>query len=283
MKTILGYAEATHGIILVSQHAGEIEEPNRLIICPYCKSRDTLYSNFYKPPVNSICHFLDPGDDVIYLCKCGWWSVTKEPLERRAGFREVDAWESQARSFNINSIEAPISELRSYLKSNPRSISEINPIVFEKLMRDCLKDVYAPCEVIHIGQTGDRGIDLKIILSESETYLVQVKRRTNINKNEGVEVVRTLNGVLFRDGEAKGMVVSTAKGFTKAAKDEAIIQTKTDIPYDMKLVSFPEIVKMLKLEPIEPYKPWMKVRSYLSDCFGLYSYKGEKYMDSVNL
>ena len=79
-----------------------------------------------------------------------------------------------------------------------------------------------------------------------------------MHRKEGVRVVRELNGVLFREGETKGIIVTTAKDFTKAAKDETVIKTETKERYQVKLLAFEDFVKMLMLPDIEPYEPWKK-------------------------
>jgi HJR/Mrr/RecB family endonuclease len=100
-------------------------------------------------------------------------------------------------------------------------------------MKDCLKDAHSPCEVIHTGKTADGGVDLMMILDNDESYLVQVKRRTNLSSKEGVKVVRELNGVLFREGKAKGMIITTASGYTKPAVEETKIKTCLSESYNL--------------------------------------------------
>ena len=124
-------------------------------------------------------------------------------------------------------------------------------------MQDCLRSEYAPCEVYHVGKTGDGGgIDLKLVLSDKETFLIQVKRRSDLSKREGVNVVRELNGVLFREGVSKGMVISTARGYTKAAERELNVKTDTSETYLVRLLDYYDIVKMLNLPMVNPYRPW---------------------------
>ena len=118
------------------------------------------------------------------------------------------------------------------LLNGPRHMAHVDPRAFEKLMQDCLRSAYGPCEVTHLGCTGDGGVDLKLTRNDLGTFLVQVKRRTHLGRNEGVSVVRELNGVLFREGRAKGMVITTAKDFTKAAREEAHVKTPTDEEYE---------------------------------------------------
>src|SRR5271169_136592 len=69
---------------------------------------------------------------------------------------------------------------------------------------------------------------------------------------EGVQVIRQMNGVLFREGRARGIVITTASNFTKGAVREASTRKSTNEQYEMKLLSFPDIVSMLRLPSVEP-------------------------------
>jgi len=62
------------------------------------------------------------------------------------------------------------------LASRPEILPRIEPPKFEHLVADVLKDRWAPCDVKLVGGTGDGGIDVILIMGESEEYLVQVKR-----------------------------------------------------------------------------------------------------------
>ena len=51
-------------------------------------------------------------------------------------------------------------------------------------------------------------------------------------------------------------MITTASNFTKGAVREASTRTATNEQYEMKLLSFPDIVWMLRLPSVEPYEPW---------------------------
>lgn len=69
--------------------------------------------------------------------------------------------------------------------------------------------------------------------------------------------MRSLNGVLFRDNSAKGMVITTARDFTSAAKAEAAVKTQTAEMYEMILLAFDDVVSMLRIPTAIPYQPWI--------------------------
>ena len=111
---------------------------------------------------------------------------------------------------------------------------------------------------MHLGGTADRGIDLILIRSDEGPRLIQVERRSNLKSSEGVCVVRELNGVLFRENIAKGMIITTASHFTKAALDETTIWTQTGQTYDMQLLAYRDVVDLFNLVPSDPYQPWLQ-------------------------
>ena len=76
------------------------------------------------------------------------------------------------------------------------------------------------CEIKLVGKSHDGGKDLILLNGENQTF-VQVKRRTQANKVEGVSCIRDLIGASII-GEAKACVfVTTANHFSKPAQDAA--------------------------------------------------------------
>ena len=115
-------------------------------------------------------------------------------------------------------------------------------------MADCFKDVYPDAEVIHVGKcSGDGGIDIKLVTTRKETILVQVKRREDLTSTEGVDAIRSLNGVLMHQNKARGIVVSTAKTFSPAAKREALPVRPRSTRYKVDLLAFDDVVSMLRV------------------------------------
>lgn len=233
-----------------------IQASEEVMQCPYCQS--ITKSDWTSTPMDD--DYESTECRLIVCPTCGWWQkCTRNNYICESwllGTWFTDYLTGEAYYYDISSLEVSICELRNFLKRHPKYLSHVHPTVFEKLIQDCFKSVFGPCEVIHIGGSGDGGIDLKLTRGDMGTYLVQVKRRENLNGKEGVQVVRELNGVLFREGEAKGMVVTTARDFTEAAKKEIIIKTPTKESYEIKLLKLDDVVSMLQLPSVEPYVPW---------------------------
>jgi hypothetical protein len=190
---------------------------------------------------------------------CGWWRLYRTVV----GGQDNTSHQikvADAKVYDVSAIDAPLAELRQYLRKHPSNLAHINPFAFERLIGDCLRDEFADCEVVHLGSSrGDGGIDLKLVRSDSEPILVQVKRRTDLSTAEGVRVVRELNGVLFREGTAQGMVVTTANRFTAGAVGEAagVLTKGAAGHYRVDLRAFSDVVTMLNLQPGREHRPWV--------------------------
>jgi hypothetical protein len=156
---------------------------------------------------------------------CGWWRIFHGTLSGADSNVAYDFTVAEAKRYDVAAMEVPIDSLRRHLLGEPTDLARVHPHVLERLIGDCLAAEFAPCEVIHLGRTGDGGIDLLLVESDREPVLVQVKRRADVAGSEGINVVRELNGVLFREGFARGMVVTTANRYTRGARAEAMTRT----------------------------------------------------------
>jgi len=125
------------------------------------------------------------------------------------------------------------------------------------LVAEILCDSWGPCEVRLVGKVGDEGIDLILVMGESQEYLVQVKHRENARRGEGPRVVRELCGVLLGKGKTKGVVVTSAPHFTKGAIDASEIKTRPlgDQVYEIELVDGKEFSAMLNNYPRDMADP----------------------------
>lgn len=183
---------------------------------------------------------------------CGWWYVGRITTNFGIyGFEDIyRIRQGVIKKYSIDSTDVPVQELRRHLVKNNKDITDIHPKQFELLIRDCMKDMFGDCEVIHMGYVRDRGIDLKIVKGSKVEYLVQVKRRSKISHTESVQVVRELNGVLLREGVRKGIVVTSGKKFSDDAKLEASQVSKRR--YFVSLLDQSDVFQLLDLNREHP-------------------------------
>ncbi len=198
----------------------------------------------------------------VVACKnplCGWWLHTPPP--EPSGFRSLvnkGKW-SIIKEFFVNDSELSVQHVKRYLRDNPEKIPNVSSKAFEKLMLSLIKDFYDPVEIVHVGKPRDGGKDLYGILTNGETFFVEVKRRQNLDVAESIDTVRRLLGVMVRDGIRKGIVVSSSKRFSPDAHKFAYPSDLSIVNYEIDLVSFSDISTWLKLKENEDTKPWERL------------------------
>jgi hypothetical protein len=207
--------------------------------------------------VESVHEIGHHGLEVGSCVKCGWWRILRRYAAADAS--DLSFMVADAKHYDISDGDVPIAELRNFLARHPSNLAHVSPTALERLIQDCLRDEFAPCEVIHVGRTGDGGIDLKLVHSDREPVLIQVKRRADLSQAEGVRVVRELNGVLFREGLARGMVVTTASRYTRGAHHEAseVLTAAATNRYQVQLRAFSDVLAMLGLTRRTGKLPWL--------------------------
>lgn len=201
--------------------------------CEYCSTEmtsdieeDEFEAGYTKAFFSGLEERYDNRWRDLFRCpQCGWWCLEINLTRNHAdvfAYSHTDRYQAQGvlRHFDVSAPDAAIEDLVSWIKRDNKAISEIDPFRFEDLLTSCLKNVYGENEVRKIGSRVDRGIDIIISENSKETIIVQVKRRSNIDKAESVAVVRSLNGVLLRKKVPRGMVITTSRLFTTHAHQE---------------------------------------------------------------
>lgn len=239
------------------------KQPGDFSCCPMCASSITRTA---LPTSAAGLEFrrwaFIPLIDFTYLftCpECKWWAIRESGADREVRGEWDYLAVGTVKKWELSSKDIPISVLRRYFEQHNRiDFKLLDASAFEKLIAECLRYEYHPCEVNHVGARGgkgDQGIDIYLIKDETE-WLIQVKRRLTDNP-EPVDTIRLLNGVLLREGKYKGMVVTSAASFTRTAKSETLI--KTPGAYCVKLINRGDILSMIAKIPHEQNEPWQKV------------------------
>lgn len=156
-----------------------------------------------------------------YQCEyCGWWFV-RHIIGDQDNKAHAFEYSSSAllKSTPASSLEVPVQPLADYLAKNEEKIYSIHPSKMEELVGAVMAECYS-CDVRYVGGSGDRGIDLLLLLGD-DIIPIQVKRRMTPSRTESVSVVRDMLGVMFRDQRRKGMIVTTADHFSTAAQRDA--------------------------------------------------------------
>jgi hypothetical protein len=150
---------------------------------------------------------------------CGWWYVIENAEMDNDGYAAVYAGILQ--SFDLSSATVPLQVLQAELPKNIHRIDGIHPKRMEDLLGHILAGVF-DCEVHQLGYTRDGGIDL-VLLHCDEPVAVQVKRREDHRRTEGVRGIREFLGAGLLQG-FRHLIYATNAGrysasATGAAKD----------------------------------------------------------------
>lgn len=176
--------------------------------------------------------------------------TSQQILSGLKDFKHPGIVDSHGRPLDKNSIEHKTividvtntnREIIKFLKRNPELIRTLSPREFEEMIAELLlKQGY---EVTLTPATKDGGFDMYAAKQEALgtfLYLVECKHYTPPNK-VGVEIVRSLYGVVQQEKATAGVVV-TSSSFTSGAKD---FQRKAK--HHMHLHDYIEIQRWLKI------------------------------------
>ena len=196
----------------------------------------------------------------IWECDCGHWEAFYSFTEEHDLIDDIDSkhWEKRYVSLLGNvedrKKEKAVKQLLNELKSNNTKVFDINPKQFEEIAQYVFSS-YFQCEVEHVGQSHDGGIDL-LIVNTDKPILVQVKRRTKSDKVEGVSTVRDLLGAMYIRDNYSGLIVSTAKSFSKPS-EKVITNLKTENRLDyFELFDYDRFFGLLNSVNVSRKKNW---------------------------
>lgn len=213
--------------------------------CPYCRSI------LARTDGGGMAMNRGWGTHVKSCGGCGWW-FCEEMQTPVGGEPDTDfsdeEWgctfvEGILQKFRVDDLAIPVQILRDYIHKKPGMLHDLHPRKFEELVASILRDFF-DCEVTLTGQTADGGVDVYLVHGDRK-YLVQAKRRSSRDATEGVQVVRELAGVLLISGETRGVVVSTAARFSRAAHREASSPHLNALGYSIDLLNGRRLLDVL--------------------------------------
>ena len=208
-----------------------------------------------------ILYFQEQRCLTVHACSCGWWSSLNE-MTRLEEYPEIgdnsfneDPQFAILRSFSPSDVDAPLEALIRYLARHHSDLRHLNPTKLEHLVGAVFRD-HCCCEVRHCGRTGDGGVDLFVLDSDSP-LLVQVKRRST-SRAEPVETVRHLLGAVLLMGHCRAAVVTTAPRFSSPAIKAAEQAVTKDLLREFALLDFGSFAEILRLVARNQEPPWKR-------------------------
>ena len=228
-----------------------------LRLCMYCGSPLSLgCTDRLRRPGTFFCYWRYYTGRCDY---CGWWYVTHmahdagDIIDDQYVYRHAHA---VMRRFDPFALDTPLRLAREFLARNPHKLARFDPFRFEDLLVACLQDVFSDGTIIKVGGRKDGGVDIKAVTIGGDTTLIQVKRRSDFSKSEGVQTVRELQGVMLQHGVPRGMVITTARGFSPQSRVEAARPSAFWECYSMDLLTLTDIRDLLGPPSVREASPW---------------------------
>ena len=236
--------------------------------CPYCQGALRAHNlnrrlrGTFRQRLWTASHLGISSDEArgVICTHCGWWFV--ERARDDSGPVGAVAVEytfaiGLLQRTTVGEYGGPIEGLRTYLAAHPDCLTSAEPVKVEQLVTSALRDIFDRAEVRHVGRSGDGGVDVVIARGGvAKPIVVQVKRRASTDAREGVEAIRELHGVMFRDKLSRGMVVSTASRFTAGALAESRRVRHRLVRYRMDLLNRRDVAELLALPTTTSAAPW---------------------------
>ena len=232
--------------------------------CPYCKHLLKRKMHRHYDIDEDVKLIVDEplgepltGQYLLHTCpRCSYWTVNGYE-----GGRDcmdpvfLMSAASVLAKFSAESPHGCSEELAQHLRRNPGLWHLIEPRRLETLVTDIFKANHQHCEVKHVGQPGDLGVDVLFVDDNSTRWLIQVKRRSKSGKAEGFETLQRILGSMALKGERHGIIVSTADSFSYQAKRE----TKNALAQGFTVQLFDKGVLDRMVGKLLPRHPWLSV------------------------
>lgn len=214
--------------------------------CPHCSTSLAKARHELPGPTSD-----DDGLIEIWLCpRCGFW-------QWHALQDYGDIWSGAAtsisRSFDLKLPAPCTTELAQYLIRDPDRWHELHPTSLEKLVAEVFKANYVHADVLHVGGTGDLGVDVIFVEASGQEWLIQVKRRQK-GASEGFETLQKLLGTLLLKGGRHGIIATTADHFTHAVHKQ--VGRAADVGVTIDLIDKGKLARMI--DPLIEENPWRK-------------------------
>ncbi|MBN2570484.1 MAG: restriction endonuclease [Ignavibacteriales bacterium] len=225
--------------------------------CPFCKeSMNHVYQNSKSATIGvDLYQAID-----IWECDCGYWDAFSQFIEEKDLIYSVDSkhWEKRICSV-VSSLEdvrkeKAIKQLINVIQKDSSKAYSVKPKHFEEIAQFVFS-AYFNCEVEHVGKSHDGGIDLLIVNSD-KPILVQVKRRTKSDAVESISTIRDFLGAMYIKSNFNGIIVSTAKRFSKPSnKVIADLKSHNKLEY-FELFDFNRFLSILNAVNLSRKKCW---------------------------
>ena len=197
--------------------------------------KEQMDSGFYGLPVNDPSAHLEGSISArktcLHICdECGWWiAEDRAVLPSKGGQIWVVTLSSMSvlQELNLADIEAPVQEVRRYLRRKFETRSTMHPRLWELTVASVFRDVGYTATATAYSRDG--GIDVVLEKGIDGPIGVQVKRQKGVIE---VDQIRAFLGALTLGGYARGVFVSTSR-FSEGATKAAALCAQRHVPIDL--------------------------------------------------
>ncbi|WP_084175254.1 restriction endonuclease [Actinokineospora spheciospongiae] len=195
--------------------------PTRVKNCPYC------HTSMGATEIHN--HGPEDGDRTAgqlleYCPNCTFWQahgLRMQGYEARCSLFynfDVAVLSSKVKEFETDFPEGSLSEISQWLRRHPEKYQTMPPRYLEVLVTKLFRNIGTYVEARHVGRPGDGGVDVLLVDAEGCSWLVQVKRREDVDSAEPVSTIRNVLGSMVLEGFKHSIIVSTADRFTLQAQ-----------------------------------------------------------------
>jgi len=220
-------------------------------LCKYCAGGLVELASRRKSGEEADEYWLGVSQAVLGCLECGWWRYSFV----RGGETTQETTVSQGAVLRPDDARlwAPAPLLREYLAKNPKYLKGIvDPMALEQVLRDVFAE-YMEVEVTWTGCGADGGFDLFHVQSDQST-LYQIKRRRSGSLGESVVPVRAMLGTMFVNDAPRGIYVTTADHFSKAATETA--EAAAERGLTLELVAYEQLLDILAQTQPKNLRPY---------------------------
>lgn len=155
----------------------------------------------------------------LWACSCGYWQSAH--IDMQGPSLEGTIATSKLATFGELLPPGISLEIARAIEKRQKGLRDLSPALLERLVAAVFRGNYEHADVHHVGRPGDGGIDVVLVETDGQEWLVQVKHHVKSNAAESVTTIRHLLGTLVLEERTRGIVVSTADHFSHFASSAA--------------------------------------------------------------
>ena len=202
-------------------------------------------------------------EDTFARCTiCGWWSYKSEG-DNTDGIPEFHSVAALLKEFAAASPDVPIEALAAHISKRPETIHSMSPAKLEEVVGSIYSELFGYRVEYCSYARPDRGIDLVVVKSESDTLAIQVKRQ---RRPVELGIIHQFFGAMVSADRKEGVFLTTGR-FRAGAKAEAsVLSSKTSVNISLvdgrRFLEFIGVLNSRRRKPTANDYPFWRAHPY---------------------